>query len=122
MRRPARKSVPGLALALLLGLPLAQNAAATEDESREPVVTSNPLGAKPVQTGVLAAQRGGTQVLNDMRLRGVVANNQAVDVQTGSNFISDGAFAGANGLPILIQNTGNNVVIQQATIVNVQVK
>ena len=41
---------------------------------------------------------------------------------TGSNVIADGAFSGASGLPMVIQNSGNNVLIQSATIVNVQLQ
>lgn len=82
----------------------------------------NPLGATALDNNKLAQKRGGTQVLNDMKLNGTVANNQAVNVATGSNNISDGAFSGAAGLPMVIQNSGNNVLIQNATIVNVQVK
>jgi hypothetical protein len=80
------------------------------------------FGSKRIDSASLAAQRGGTQVLNDMKLRGVVADNQAINVTTGGNQISDGAFAGAAGIPMVIQNSGNNVLIQSATIVNVQVK
>ncbi len=82
----------------------------------------NPFGTAPLNSNVLAAQRGGTDTWNDMKLNGVVANNQAVNVTTGSNLISDGAFSGAAGLPMVIQNSGNNVLIQNATIVNVQMK
>jgi hypothetical protein len=80
------------------------------------------LGAKPVALDVLEAHRGGTLTLNDMKLSGVVAENQAVNVATGSNTISEGAFANAAGLPLVVQNSGNNVLIQNATIVNVQLK
>jgi hypothetical protein len=37
---------------------------------------------------------------------------------TGNNTVSNGAFAGASGLATVIQNSGNNVIIQNATIVN----
>jgi hypothetical protein len=83
---------------------------------------ANALGIKPLDRKMLAAQRGGADVFNDMQLKGVVANNQAVNVSTGNNGITDGAFAGAAGMPMVVQNTGNNVLIQNATIVNVQVK
>lgn len=70
----------------------------------------------------LDVQRGGTAVVNDMKLDGVVSDNQAYNLSTGGNSISDGAFAGSSGLPMVIQNSGNNVLIQNATIVNVQVQ
>ena len=76
---------------------------------------------KPVDTGALADIRGGAEVVvNDMRLAGVVADNTANRVITGSNAISDGAFANASGLPTVIQNTGANTLIQNATILNVR--
>ena len=82
----------------------------------------HPLGLKPLQAKVLATQRGGTEVTSEMVLKGVVSDNRAVNVNTGSNSISEGAFANSSGLPMIIQNTGNNVLIQNATIVNVQLK
>jgi hypothetical protein len=82
----------------------------------------NPLGIKPLDSGTLAGKRGGTLTLNDMKLKGVVADNSASHVVTGSNVISEGALSGAAGLPMVIQNSGNNVLIQNATIVNVQLQ
>ena len=55
-----------------------------------------------------------------MNLRGTVANNTARNVDTGSNVIAGGSFSNASGLPTVIQNTGANVLIQNATIVNVR--
>lgn len=66
--------------------------------------------------------RGGTDVSNSILPLGAVKNNTAVDVMTGVNSISEGAFSNASGLPIVIQNSGNNVLIQNSTIVNVQFK
>ncbi len=70
----------------------------------------------------LAMRRGGADVVNDMLLKGVVAGNRASDLTTGNNVIADGAFTGTVGLPMVVQNSGNGVLIQNATIVNVQVK
>lgn len=76
---------------------------------------------RPVDARALDGYRGGTGiVVNDIRLRGVVADNTAIDVTTGSNMIRGGAFAHMNGIPTVVQNTGANVLIQSATIVNVQ--
>jgi hypothetical protein len=82
----------------------------------------NPLGIKPVQSKALAATRGKADVVNDMLLKGVVADNKASNLTTGSNVISDGSFSGMVGLPLVVQNSGNGVLIQNATIINVQVK
>ena len=86
---------------------------------------ARPLGpglGTPIDAGRLAGKRGGNGTLSDMQLRGVVSDNRAVNVATGGNAIADGAFAGMAGLPMIVQNTGNNVLIQNATIINVQVK
>lgn len=86
------------------------------------IVRRNPFGSKPLAAAALAQRRGGNQVFNDNQLKGVVADNKASNLTTGMNVISDGAFAGSVGLPTVIQNSGNNVLIQNATIVNVQLK
>jgi hypothetical protein len=59
-------------------------------------------------------------VLNDTRLNGDVANNNAVNVNTGSNTIDAGSFANMSGIPVVIQNSGANVLIQNATVINLQ--
>ena len=67
--------------------------------------------------------RGGTDIVsNDMQLSGTVGGNSAVNVTTGMNTINGGAFTNASGFPTVIQNTGANVLIQNATIVNLQMK
>jgi hypothetical protein len=104
-------------------------AVAIEDRDGNPIiyekavpVRPNPLGLKPVDAKALAMKRGGADVVNDMLLKGVVAGNRASDLTTGNNVIADGAFTGTVGLPMVIQNSGNGVLIQNATIINVQVK
>lgn len=82
----------------------------------------NPFDTRPVAAGQLATRRGGEGVFNQNKLKGVVADNSASNLTTGMNVISEGAFAGSSGLPTVIQNSGNNVLIQNSTIVNVQVK
>ena len=77
--------------------------------------------ATAVDTATLDTYRGGsTQVRNDMTLTGTTADNTAQHVNTGNNAISAGAFANMNGMPVVIQNSGANVLIQNALIVNVQ--
>lgn len=78
--------------------------------------------ARAVASDRLDGVRGGEMVVNDMRLHGTVGDNTAVNTFSGSNIVSDGSFSNAAGLPTVIQNTGNNVLIQNATILNVQFK
>lgn len=70
----------------------------------------------------LEAQRGGTDTHNDMNLNGSVAGNSAVNVVTGNNTIDAGSFANMSGIPVVIQNSGANVLIQSATIIKLQFK
>ena len=73
------------------------------------------IGGEPVEAidlGKLDGERGRADtVLNDTRLNGDVANNSAVNVNTGSNTIDAGSFANMSGIPVVIQN---------ATVINLQ--
>jgi hypothetical protein len=60
--------------------------------------------------------------INKMTLEAVLSNNVTDNVVTGNNVITDGAFTNTTGFPMVIQNTGNNVIIQNATILNLNVK
>lgn len=72
--------------------------------------------------GKLEQSRGGADTKNDMKLDGVVTGNSATNVSTGANMIDNGAFSNMSGIPVVIQNSGANVLIQSATIINVQFK
>lgn len=91
----------------------------TETSSVAPAMLAG-LGAAVAEDKLEAIRGGAELVVNDMRLDGAVANNTANRVITGSNTISDGAFANASGLPTVIQNSGANTLIQNATILNVR--
>jgi len=113
-------------VALLGVLPLSDYTRADEaavDATQSEVQSQNPFGGQPMlDDQSLEARRGGTVVVNDMKLDGVVSDNQAYNLVTGGNSISGGAFADSSGMPTVIQNSGNNVLIQNATIVNVQMQ
>ncbi|MDX1817193.1 MAG: hypothetical protein R3180_05710 [Marinobacter sp.] len=58
--------------------------------------------------------------LNDTEQNAVVGNNVlSGNVTTGDNRITDHAFENMNGIATVIQNTGNQVVIQDSTQINV---
>ena len=81
------------------------------------------LGSKSVALDVLDGQRGGADThLGEIRAVGSVSQVKAYDLVTGNNVVSDGSLAGASGLPMVIQNSGNGVLIQNATILNVMVQ
>lgn len=64
--------------------------------------------------------RGGADVDNTVLIDGRVNNNTADRIVSGSNVIQDGAFANANGISTVIQNSGSNVLIQNGMVVTVQ--
>lgn len=68
----------------------------------------------------LDQHRGGDQTISNMTLTGAVSDNSAKNISTGSNAITQGSFANSSGLPTVIQNSGANVLIQNATILNVR--
>lgn len=75
---------------------------------------------KRVDSTTLSRLSGGTDVTERMTLNGTVSDNHTDHVVTGANVISADSFSGATGVPMVIQNTGNSVLIQNATIINVQ--
>ena len=52
----------------------------------------------------------------------MVSDNHASNLTTGSNYVNDGSLAGASGFSTVVQNSGNNVLIQNATVINVKVQ
>ncbi len=60
-------------------------------------------------------------ILNNMNVRGVLTGNTANNNVSGYNIIDQGSFAGAAGMFSVIQNSGNNVLIQDSTIINVTI-
>ncbi|MEX5747910.1 hypothetical protein [Massilia sp. X63] len=55
-------------------------------------------------------------------LGGTVGNNTAINTVSGNNIIDSGSFANAQGLPMVIQNSGSNVLIQNATVINLRLQ
>lgn len=83
----------------------------------------SPFGAAALAPDQLDGVRGGSDgVWNDMKLNGAVTGNAALNVGSGMNQIANGSFANAAGLPVAIQNSGANVLIQNATIINIQMQ
>ncbi|WP_333680073.1 hypothetical protein [Dyella sp.] len=75
-----------------------------------------------VTASTLQHYSGGSLVQNNQTITGAVTGNTASDLTTGANSISGNSLDGASGLPSVVQNTGNNVLIQTGVIVNVQLK
>jgi len=135
-----RLSVAASALALAAGVSLADEPSALApvtaiheralDRAELPPAaesaTLSALGAATVVADdILAGESAmarieiGDVLINDQNVDGVVEGNVASGNTNGHNTISDNAFAGAAGFATAIQNTGNNVLIQNSTIINV---
>ncbi|MGZ4955256.1 MAG: hypothetical protein ACXV8Q_09080 [Methylobacter sp.] len=59
--------------------------------------------------------------LNNMNVRATLSGNQANNNVNGYNIIDNGSITQASGITSVIQNSGNNVIIQDSTIVNVTI-
>ena len=78
------------------------------------------FGAR-VPADSLATLRGGDgSIDNRNNVNGRVTDNVADGVVSGNNTLGDNAFSGASGISTVIQNTGSNVLIQNAMIVTVK--
>lgn len=78
------------------------------------------LGVAAMADDQLDQLRGRQTVFNTNDVDGQLYNNEAISNVTGSNFVTDGSFAGMSGFATVIQNSGNNVLIQNATVLNLQ--
>ena len=118
------KLVTGLALLCVLEGALAadppHNAAGAPNGSTQAMMVDG--FGEPVSAGALQHYSGSGLVQSNQTITGTVSGNSASNVSTGANSISGNAFEGATGLPSVVQNTGNNVLIQTGVIVNVQLK
>jgi len=114
--------------AFLCALGSSAMATDTAEAVPAPVATkATPLFNAPAASdNVLAQRRGGASdsnvVTQDVGLAGRVTDNRAVNVTSGSNAVVGGSFSNAVGLSTVIQNSGSNVLIQNATVVTVQLK
>lgn len=85
--------------------------------------TTDVFGNAAVDSENLAISRGGADLnLFDVKNDGIVSENHASNLTTGSNWVTEGSFAGASGFSTVVQNSGNNVLIQNSTVINLQVK
>jgi hypothetical protein len=110
----------GIAMAIGLAAQVQAQTPADSDPQSEMGAVNFGL---PADAAELAGQRGGASVTSsEMMLVGTTADNAAVNVVTGTNTIAAGAFSSLSGLPLVVQNSGANVLIQNAVILNVQMQ
>ncbi|WP_339773171.1 hypothetical protein [uncultured Paraglaciecola sp.] len=78
----------------------------------------------PVLLDDLEQERGMGGVLdvtNNTHLEAILTDNYTSNSITGNNTIDHGSFNEAAGVFSIIQNTGNNVIIQDSTIITVTI-
>lgn len=80
-------------------------------------------GGATVDDAVLSGQRGGADThISEIRAVGSMSEVSVSEAVTGHNLITEGAFANANMMGTVVQNSGNGVLIQNAVILNLEVK
>lgn len=116
---------------LVQDVPVFSWAAAATDASALPYVSevahderaqADSVFGQAADADSLDGMRGGDGTSSSIVMNGNVADNRATNVVTGANTITDGAFANASGVPMVVQNTGANVLIQNATVINLQMR
>ena len=55
-------------------------------------------------------------------VEGISVGNKASHTVSGNNVLSSGALSDSSGISSVIQNTGNNVLIQNSTVVNLSIE
>lgn len=66
-------------------------------------------------------QGGVFDISNNADLNAVLTDNSAANSVTGFNVIDQNSFNDAQGVFSIIQNTGNNVIIQDSTIITITI-
>lgn len=85
---------------------------------------------EPVSSNTLATLSGGQNMqidnidmlVNNMNVKSQVEKNVLYSTSTGANMLSNDAFSNANGISMVIQNSGNQVIINNALILNLRVQ
>lgn len=113
---------PGLALASddaeAFGPPM-QETIFSQDASLETAALGTEEFSHTATAQELGSSRGeGTATFSKSTIGATLSNNSAVNTVSGGNAIDGDAFSNASGVTSVIQNSGNNVVIQNSMIVN----
>lgn len=104
--------------ALISCLSHAENASA---ETGNSVQSSHAYFGAAIPAQALDDSRGGSfSTQSQVEIIGEVDGNNAEYVNTGDNIITSGSFENMTGIPVVVQNSGANVLIQNSVIVNMQ--
>lgn len=93
-----------------------QASAATEE-----VLFSENLMVENESLGEMRGTALSPEILGIAVFDAISTNNTSNGTVSGGNIIDAGAFSHSSGLSTIIQNSGNNVLIQSATILNFKI-
>ncbi|MDV5170315.1 carbon storage regulator [Photobacterium rosenbergii] len=86
---------------------------ASSEQLSEEFMTHSRGGEYELESDYLLAQS---------EMYGDVSNNSAYNNTTGNNVLDGNALSNSSGVYNIVQNTGNNVLIQNATVINLTLK
>lgn len=126
MRDNTRNWMSASGLTLLVACAFAPQAFAADAAGKDSQFGSE----QAIAAELLDQSRGGaettnnsiTTITNTNDVNGLVDRNSATNVVSGDNSIDGGAFTGMTGFPMVIQNSGSNVLIQNSTIITLELK
>jgi hypothetical protein len=109
---------------LLMIIGAASGALAQDQELKEDNLLLGDMSSLSLED--LASSRGKQgfdtlQQMNENDQRAWLENNKLESGSTGNNVIETGALQGIEGISTVIQNTGNQVVIQESTLLNLTI-
>ncbi|MDA8165696.1 MAG: hypothetical protein M0017_11765 [Desulfobacteraceae bacterium] len=117
MKRP-RCAIPAALLLALIAWGPGARAAGPADQAGDCRLSDKPLADDELAT--LSGRQGLDVVqLSDADQKATISDNSLQAGINGANSIASGSFAGASGIATVIQNSGNHVIIQDSTLVNV---
>jgi hypothetical protein len=85
-----------------------------------PAVSARDMGQQTGRQGIQIDEMN--NVLNTAESSATVGSNQLTSASTGMNNVSDNAFGTTSGIATIIQNSGNQNVIQSSFILNLSIK
>lgn len=118
MKKTYMNKISHVALgALIIGSTLVTTASATDSDD----LVINDLGVMDQTALSDAAGLGDLQTqASDVNQNAALEDNTLTAAETGKNIIDGGSFDNLQGIAHVIQNSGNNVIIQDNTTFNIQ--
>lgn len=95
--------------------------AAYAAQAAERHVSQNPFGSAAISEDAMSNLRGGDSPVQISDQNATSSGNSCVVCVSGANTVGLSSFAGASGVFTVMQNSGNNALLQNTTQVNVSI-